>query len=77
MRKHQPKTPTTCDISDMIGEIVSFINDTPLWYEDDDARSAMMRAYTVLTRMASPEMVTDEEAEFILNIHATISENKR
>ncbi len=34
----------------------------------------MGSAYVMLTKMADPDMVSDDEYEFILNLHAQIKE---
>jgi hypothetical protein len=36
--------------------------------------SRLAMAYSILASMSSPEMVTDEEYEFIMGIHTTIRE---
>jgi hypothetical protein len=74
MRKHLPERPTTCDISDIINEVAKFVNENPLWADDDTAMSRLAMAYSILASMSSPEMVTDEEYEFIMGIHTTIRE---
>jgi len=74
MSKHRPETPTTCNISDLINEIAKFVNANPLWAEDDSAMSRLAMAYSILASMSSPQMVTDEEYEFIIDIHTTIKE---
>jgi hypothetical protein len=74
MSKHRPERPTTCDISDIINEVAKFVNENPLWADDDTALSRLGMAYSILASMSSPEMVTDEEYEFIMGIHTTIKE---
>jgi hypothetical protein len=74
MKKHRPERSTTCDISDIINEVAKFVNENPLWADDDTALSRLAMAYSILASMSSPEMVTDEEYEFIMGIHTTIRE---
>ncbi len=72
--KHRPETPTTCNISDLINEIAKFVDANPLWAEDDFALSRLAMAYSILAGMSSPDMVTDEEYQFVIDIHTTIRE---
>jgi hypothetical protein len=42
--------------------------------EDPQNVERMMLAYSILRNISSPEMVTDEEYEFVMDIHAKIKE---
>jgi hypothetical protein len=71
---HKPTKPTTCNISDLLNTIATFINENPCWELDSDAVNRMSMAYVMLTNMADPDMTTDDEYEFILNLHAQIKD---
>jgi hypothetical protein len=66
--------PTTCDISDLINEIAHFVAANPMWMENGESMRRMAMAYSILASMSQPDMVTDEEYEFIMDIHTTIKE---
>ena len=66
--------PTTTDISDLINEIANFVHDNPNWVENDDSLARLAQAYFILTQISGPDMVTDEEYEFIMSIHSTLKE---
>jgi hypothetical protein len=71
---HKPDRPTTCDVSDLLNEIVQFVEENPLWHEDDLCRTKLGVAYTILRTICGPDMVTDEEYECVMNIHRTLQE---
>jgi len=66
--------PSTCDISDLINEIAQFVADNPAWMDNTESMRRMAMAYSILASMSQPDMVTDEEYEFIMDIHHTIRE---
>lgn len=66
--------PTTTDISDLINEIANFVHDTPDWADNDDSIVRLAQAYFILTQISGPDMVTDDEYEFIMSIHSTLKE---
>ena len=66
--------PTTTDISDLINEIAIFVHDTPNWAENDDSIARLAQAYFILTQISGPDMVTDEEYEFVMSLHTTLKE---
>ena len=66
--------PSTCDISDLINEIAQFVADNPTWMDNTESMRRMAMAYSILASMSQPDMVTDEEYEFIMDIHHTINE---
>lgn len=68
-------TPSPCNISDILNEIVKFVDANPNWMENDEDMERLSRAYMILASMSSPDMVTDEEYEFVMDIHTTIREN--
>lgn len=71
---NKPKKPTTCNVSDLLNTISDFINENPMWDTDPEMVMRMGSAYVMLTKMADPNMTTDDEYEFILNLHAQIKE---
>jgi len=71
---HKPNRPTTCDISDIINEIADFVTNNPEWMEDEESIRRMSMAYSILGAMSSPDMATDEEYYFIINIQNIIRE---
>jgi hypothetical protein len=77
MSKHRPKKPTTCDISDLLNEMRSFVEENPLWYEDEDSLAKMGMALAALKAISTPEQVTEEEYEFAFNLFSTFNEAMR
>lgn len=71
---HKPNRPTTCDISDIINEVADFVTANPTWMEEEDSIRRMAMAYSILGGMSSPDMVTDEEYDFIMDIQTIIKE---
>lgn len=65
---------TTTDISDLINEIANFVHDTPDWADNDDSIARLVQAYFILTQISGPDMVTDEEYEFVMSLHTTLKE---
>jgi hypothetical protein len=74
MSKHRPTLRTTCDISDILSEIVTFVQNEPDWMHNPDSVRRMAMAYQILTTISGPDMVTDEEYEFVIDIHRTLQE---
>lgn len=72
--KHKPEQPTTCNISDLLNKIHSFVENEPDWAMDDESVAKMMLAYSILRNISQPDMVTDEEFEFVMDIHAAIKD---
>ena len=66
--------PTTTNISDLIETIRKFVDENPDWMENDKHITRLGVAYHILTTISDPDMVTDEEYEFIIEIHNTIKE---
>jgi hypothetical protein len=64
--------PSPTDISDLINEIALFVSKNPYWYADDGLVAKLGAAYQILTTISDPDMVTDEEYEFVMDIHHTI-----
>jgi hypothetical protein len=77
MSKHRPNKPTTCDISDLLNEMRSFVEENPLWYEDEDNLAKMGMALAALKAISTPEQVTEEEYEFAFNLFSTFNEAMR
>ncbi len=71
---HKPTKPTTCNVSDLLNSIATFTAENPMWDSDPEMVMRMGSAYVMLTKMADPNMTTDDEYEFILNLHAQIKE---
>ena len=69
---HMKPSPT--DISDLIETIRKFVDENPDWMENDKHIARLGVAYHILTTISDPDMVTDEEYEFIIAIHNTIKE---
>lgn len=72
--KHFPTKPTTCKTSDMLNSIAMFVDEFPNWMDDDEMVKRMAMAYMMLTKMSAPDEVTDEEYEFVINLHHTLQE---
>ena len=66
--------PSPTDISDLIETIRKFVDENPDWMENDKHVARLGVAYHILTTISHPDMVTDEEYEFIITIHNTIKE---
>ena len=74
MSKNRPTLPTTCDVSDLLSEIVTFVERNPNWIENPEDVTRMAAAYHILTTISNPGMVTDEEYEFVMSIHSALKE---
>jgi hypothetical protein len=74
--RHFPNKPSSCDLSDLLNEMVLFVQENPMWVDDEDSLAKMAIAYGILTGNSSPDMMTEGECDFILNLHDTISENR-
>ena len=66
--------PSPTDISDLIETIRKFVDENPDWMENDKHVARLGVAYHILTTISDPDMVTEEEYEFIITIHNTIKE---
>ena len=79
MRKPRffPSHPTTCDFSDLLNEVAKFTDTNPLWFENPEDLTRMAKAYGIITMMSGPDSCTDEECEYILNLHRTLQENHK
>lgn len=64
--------PSPTDISDLLNEVALFVSKNPYWYADDGLVQRLGIAYQILTTISDPDMVTDEEYEFVIDIHNTI-----
>jgi hypothetical protein len=64
--------PSPTDISDLIETIRKFVSENPFWYADDGLVARLGAAYLILSTISDPDMVTDEEYEFVIDIHNTI-----
>lgn len=73
-RGHRTATPSSCKISDLLAAILHFVEDNPLWYEDDDLVRRLGMAYHILSQISDPSDVSKEEEDFIMQIFATIKE---
>ena len=75
--KHRPDKPTTCDISDLLNEMRSFVEENPLWYENEESLAKMGYALAALKAISQPEDVTQEEYDFCLPLFTTFNESVR
>lgn len=66
--------PTTTDVSDLINEIATFVEENPMWADDSDGIARLAMAWFILTQISTPDMTTDDEYEFIMSIHSTLKE---
>lgn len=66
--------PSPTDISDLIETIRKFVDENPDWMENDKHVARLGVAYHILTTISHPDMVTDEEYDFIININIIIKE---
>jgi hypothetical protein len=64
--------PSPTDISDLIETIRKFVDENPDWMENDKHVARLGVAYHILTTISDPDMVTEEEYEFVIDIHNTI-----
>jgi hypothetical protein len=71
---NKPTTPTTCQVSDLLNSIYNFVNDNPNWLEDDEACARLSMAYHILTKISGTDMVSNDEYEFVMDIHTTLKE---
>lgn len=75
--KHRPTRPTTTDISDLLNEMYGFVHDNPEWMNDDESLGKMALAYGILAQISTPDDCTEQEFEFVMNLHTTIKEKMR
>lgn len=73
--KHRPDKPTTCDISDLLNEMRSFVEETPLWYENENSLVKMGYALAALKAIGTPNDVTQEEFEFTITLINTFNDS--
>ena len=66
--------PSTTNISDLINTIRKFVEETPDWLNNDKYIARLGVAYHILTTISDPDMVTEEEYEFIMDIRNIIKE---
>lgn len=71
---NKPATPTTCNMSDMLNSIASFTEEFPDWASDPDMVQRVGMAYVMLTNMGGPDMTSQDEYDFVLNLHHTLTE---
>lgn len=76
-RGHRKASPTTCRVSDLLNSIATFVQENPLWMEDDESTTRLGMAYATLTQMCKPDEVMDEEYEFIMNLHTALQERNQ
>lgn len=72
----KPSIPTTTNVSDLIGSMVAFHNDNPLWHENPESLMRMGAAFTILTKMCDPIHLTEEEYQFAMQIFQTCKEQE-
>ena len=66
--------PTTTNVSDLLNSLAAFVHTNPDWMNDDASTARVAMAYMMLTKMCDPDMCLDEEADFILAVHADLQE---
>ena len=71
---NRPKTPTTCNTSDMLNGMADFVQDCPDWQNNPDMVQRMGMAYVMLTNMADPADLTNDEYDFVMTLHEQIEE---
>ena len=71
---NKPTTPTTCQVSDLLNSIYNFVTDNPNWADDDEACARLSMAYHILTKISGTDMVSNDEYEFVMDIHTTLKE---
>lgn len=67
-------SPSTCDTSDLISEIVAFVNENPDWSDDTELTTKLGIAINILVAICPVDRVTADEFEYIGNLRTTISE---
>ena len=72
--KHRPDRPSCCDVSDLLNEMYAFVQENPLWMETEEGLMKMSTAYSILTTICEPDMTTQDEYDFVMNIFQTIRE---
>lgn len=73
-----PDSPTTTDISDMLNEMVKFVDTHPDWIEDADLTTRMAMALGILRIVCpDPTLCTDDEYEFVINLCKTLNESEK
>ena len=70
--KHRPDRPSCCDVSDLLNEMYAFVDENPDWMETEDGLRKMATAYSILTTICEPDMTSQDEYDFIINIINTI-----
>lgn len=58
-------TPTSCRISDLLNGMMQFTTDNPDWLDDEDSLKRMAFARQMVTDIAHPLEVTDDEYAFV------------
>jgi hypothetical protein len=71
---HRTATATTCKISDLLNQIRFCVEQYPDWADDEVIRNRMTIAKGILTTLAHPLDVSDEEYALIEHISATLNE---
>jgi hypothetical protein len=61
-------------MSDLLNEMFQFTQENPMWAETEDGLGKMSIAYAILNQISTPLMASEEEIDFVMNIHATIQE---
>jgi hypothetical protein len=73
-RGNRTATPSSCRTSDLLNQIAKFVEENPLWFEDNASVRKVGMAYQVLTKITPKEDVSQEEEDFIMGIFNTIEE---
>jgi hypothetical protein len=73
-RGNRTASPSTCDTSDLIQEIVQFVETFPDWSEDMHQTSQLGLAIKLLVSICPADDVTQEEMDYVCGLRATITE---
>lgn len=73
-RGNRTATPSTCDTSDLIDEIVQFVENSPDWSDDMNQTSQLGVAIKLLMSICPADNVTQEEMDYVCGLRTTITE---
>jgi len=74
MRGQRTATATTCDTSDLMAEIVQFVDKNPDWSEDMDQTAQLGMAINLLIAITPADNVLQDEMDYICGLRSTITE---
>jgi len=73
-RGQRTATPSTCDTSDLIAEIIQFVEKNPDWSEDVDKTAQVGMAINLLISITPADNVTLDEYDYICGLRTTVTE---